>query len=82
VELAGEARQATVELSGAGEVNSPDLKIQTASVSLPGLGKCTLWVTDQLTGNISGAGHVSYYGNPKTNVTNTGLGSFKSLGSK
>jgi hypothetical protein len=82
VELAGEARQATVELSGAGEVNSPDLKIQTANVSLPGLGKCTLWVTEQLTGNISGAGNVSYYGNPKTDVTNTGLGSFKSLGSK
>jgi len=82
VELSGEAKQATVDISGAGSVTAPDLKIQTANVSVPGLGSATLWVTDQLTGTISGAGSVSYYGNPQANTNSTGLGSFKSLGRK
>jgi len=82
VELGGEAKQATIDISGAGSVNSPDLKIQTANVTIPGLGGATLWVTDRLTGNISGAGNVSYYGNPQTNTNTSGLGNFKSLGNK
>jgi Putative auto-transporter adhesin, head GIN domain len=82
VELSGEAQQATMDISGAGSVTAPDLKIQTVNVTVPGLGSATLWVTDKLTGNISGAGSISYYGNPQTNTNSTGLGSFKSLGSK
>lgn len=82
VELSGEAKQAKLDISGAGSVTAPDLKIQTANVSVPGLGSATLWVTDTLTGTISGAGSVEYYGNPHANTNSTGLGSFKSLGSK
>jgi hypothetical protein len=82
VELAGVADQTTIEISGAGKVDSPDLKVRAAQVSVPGLGSATLWVTDQLTGNISGAGSVSYYGDPFTELSATGLGGFKSLGSK
>jgi hypothetical protein len=82
VELAGEADRGTIEISGAGKVSSPDLKIRSASITVPGFGSATLWVTDQLTGNISGAGSVSYYGAPSTELSATGLGGFKSLGSK
>ncbi len=82
VVVSGEAKQATIDLSGAGSVDAPDLKIQSANVTLPGLGSATLWVTDKLTGTISGAGSVSYYGNPQTTTNSTGLGSFKSLGNK
>jgi len=82
VDIAGEVSQATITLPGAGTVNAPDLKIKTANVTIPGLGNATLWVTDQLTGTISGAGTISYYGNPQTNVNTTGLGSYKSLGNK
>ena len=82
VDIAGEVSQATINLPGAGTVNAPDLKIKTANVTIPGLGNATLWVTDQLIGTISGAGTISYYGNPQTNVNTTGLGSYKSLGNK
>lgn len=82
VELAGEAMTADIELSGTGDVNLPDLKIQTAQVMLSGLGSATLWVTDQLNGEISGAGGVEYYGSPATDVKTTGLGEFKPLGDK
>ena len=82
VEIAGEVSHANIDISGAGEVKAPDLKCQTAEVNIPGLGSATVWVTDTLTGSISGGGSVSYYGNPTTNTDSTGLGSFKPLGSK
>jgi hypothetical protein len=82
VEIAGTATSATVNISGAGNANCPDLKLQSANVTIPGLGNATLWVTDQLTGNISGAGSVSYYGSPQTSTQVSGLGKFKPLGNK
>lgn len=82
VEIAGTATSASVVIPGAGNANGQDLKLQTANVSIPGLGNATVWVTDQLTGTISGAGSVSYYGNPQTNTQVTGLGKFKPLGNK
>jgi Putative auto-transporter adhesin, head GIN domain len=82
IDINGQATQATIDISGAGSVNAADLQVQTATVTLSGLGNATLWVTGQLSGDISGAGNVSYYGNPQTNTNSSGLGSFKSLGSK
>ena len=82
VEMSGKVTRQTIAVSGAGEVKNGALECQTASVQVPGLGNATLWVTDQLTGNISGAGSVSYYGAPKTDTKATGLGQFKALGSK
>ncbi len=82
LEATGSATQATIEISGAGSVTAPDLKVQTADITISGLGGATLWVTGQLTGDISGAGSVSYYGSPQTNTKSSGLGQFKSLGNK
>ena len=82
LEITGEAPQTTIDISGAGSVDAPDLKTQTANITISGLGGVTIWVTDQLTGNISGGGSVSYYGDPQTNTTSTGIGNFKSLGEK
>jgi hypothetical protein len=82
IEISGQATQTTIDISGAGGVNAPDLKTQTANITISGLGDVTIWVTDQLTGNISGGGSVSYYGNPQTNTTTTGVGTFKPLGEK
>lgn len=82
VQIAGTAKQAMIELSGTGSIDSPDLKIHTAEVTLSGIGGAKLWVTDHLTGDISGTGGVSYFGNPQTNVQTSGLGEFRSLGTK
>ncbi len=82
IEISGQATQATFDISGAGNVKASDLQIQTANVDISGLGGATLWVTEQLTGSISGAGNVSYYGNPQTNVNSSGIGQFQSLGDK
>jgi hypothetical protein len=82
IDITGQAPQTTITISGAGSVNGTDLQIKTADVTVSGLGGATLWVTDQLTGTISGAGTVSYYGSPQTSFKTTGVGQFKSLGSK
>jgi hypothetical protein len=82
VEVAGEVTTAKIDISGAGGVIAPDLKIQTAEITISGIGGAELWVTDELTGTISGGGNVSYYGDPQTNTTTTGVGNFEPLGSK
>jgi len=82
VTLSGEADSAAIQLSGAGSIDAADLKVQTANIDLSGLGSATLWVTEKLTGSISGAGNVEYYGDPQTDFDNTGLGEFKSRGNK
>jgi hypothetical protein len=80
VRIVGETTKAFINIPGAGSVEAGDLKIQTADVNIPGLGGASMWVTDDLTGSISGAGNVSYYGSPRTNTSKTGVGVFKSLG--
>jgi hypothetical protein len=80
--LAGEAASARINLSGAGNVNASDLKLQAASITISGLGNAELWVTDRLTGEISGGGSVSYYGEPQANTQTSGMGNFKSMGVK
>ncbi len=82
VEIGGQVITAEIDISGAGPVNAPSLKIGTADVTISGLGSATLWVTDWLTGTISGAGNVSYYGNPQADTNATGLGHFEALGNK
>jgi hypothetical protein len=80
--ISGEATTCSIILSGAGGLQAPDLKTRTTSINISGMGGATLWVTGQLDGTISGGGSVSYYGNPFTNTQTTGMGAFKSLGSK
>ena len=82
IQVAGEVTDLVAVLSGAGALEAGDLKCATANVSISGLGGATVWVTDSLTGDISGGGNVSYYGNPQTTFSTSGLGEFKSLGSK
>lgn len=80
ISLAGEAHTATIDISGAGSITAPDLKITEADITISGVGTAEIWVTGRLTGNISGAGNVRYYGFPQVDTHTTGLGKFESLG--
>jgi hypothetical protein len=82
VEAAGEATTAKVDISGAGSFQGAELKVQTAEVNISGIGNIEIWVTDSLTGEISGGGSVKYYGSPTVSTTNSGVGKFESMGSK
>jgi hypothetical protein len=82
LEIAGKVTEEKIEISGAGGVKAGDLECQSATTNITGLGSITVWVTDQLDGTISGAGSVSYYGDPQTNTNSSGVGTFKPLGNK
>jgi hypothetical protein len=82
ITLAGTANHADVSIFGAGEISAADLECKTANASISGVGTATVWVADELTGNISGAGGVRYYGEPKTKTNSTGVGRFEALGKK
>ena len=82
VEIAGQVTGQAIAISGAGQVDNAGLECKTAEVDVPGLGTATIWVTDKLTGEISGGGSVRYYGSPETDTETTGLGRFEALGAK
>ena len=81
-ELSGQVRRQEVVLTGASEYDAADLESEKAEVVLTGLGKATIWATETLDIELSGAGSVSYYGNPRVTQNVTGLGNVKSLGSR
>ena len=56
VDLTGAVTAQTVELSGLGACHAGDLASQTAQVTLSGAGEATIWVSEQLDAEISGAG--------------------------
>jgi len=80
--IAGQVAQAKIEIPGAGDVRAADLECQSATINISGLGSATVWVIDQLNGTISGAGSVSFYGDPQVDTSRTGVGKFTRLGDK
>ncbi len=61
----GETKSVKLDVSGAGSVSLKRLKANKAKISASGLSFIDVNSTDELDVDISGAGKVSYYGNPK-----------------
>lgn len=78
ISISGTTQSQDVSLSGAGSYSARDLTSQNATVHLSGVGKATVTVSGTLDATVSGAGNVTYYGNP-TNVKQniSGVGSIK-----
>jgi hypothetical protein len=74
-QLAGRVDELALSLSGRGKVTAGQLQVGKAHVSISGVGNADLWVTDDLRVDISGAGHVTYAGQPKVRQSISGLGS-------
>jgi hypothetical protein len=81
-ELSGEVRRQEVLLAGTGDYDGADLESEIAALALNGLGKATVWVTEDLDITITGAGGVEYYGSPRMTQDVSGLGRVRSLGSR
>jgi hypothetical protein len=67
-----------VEISGAGELDARDLQAKSVTLELSGAGEASVWASETLDVEISGAGDVTYFGKP-ANVTQqiSGAGSMK-----
>jgi hypothetical protein len=75
--FAGQAREFTVSLSGAGDVRAAELVAEEAKVSVAGAGHVVVNAAKALRVSLSGAGSVEYYGNPEINKSISGIGSIK-----
>ncbi len=82
VAASGQADSAAITVQGMGNVNAAKLETGSAEVTIPGFGHASLWVTDRLSGAISGSGRVSYYGEPSLDLAVMGLGGFTSMGAR
>jgi hypothetical protein len=76
IDLAGETRSLDMDMSGASKVDSESLKAERVRISLSGAGKANVYASVELNAQVSGAGSVTYTGDPKTvNKKVSGVGS-------
>jgi hypothetical protein len=65
----------TLDLKGAGKVDTSALQAKTVDVTIGGAGSATVWAKDAMTARVEGIGRVIYLGNPPTVVKRvSGLG--------
>jgi hypothetical protein len=78
VSLDGSVDQLLVDMTGASQLTADDLKAKTAEISTTGAADAEVAVSDSLKVVITGAGKVTYSGNPPTNKKQiTGAGSIR-----
>lgn len=76
IEADGQISELELDLSGAGSADLKDLTAKNANIGISGAGSVDLTVTDTLDASVSGAGSVTYGGDPKTvNKEISGAGS-------
>lgn len=74
--LKGVTKIAKTDIEGAGNLDAFDLETKTTTVTIEGLGNANVNVSEKLEATISGAGNLTYKGNPKEIIKNkSGLGS-------
>jgi hypothetical protein len=74
----GSVTNLRANLTGASKLNAKSLKTQTATLSLLGASNADVTVTDSLKASVTGAGSLTYSGNPKSVEKNvTGAGSIR-----
>ena len=66
ISLDGKIEQLFVDMTGASQLSADGLQTKTAEISTTGAGDAEIAVTDKLKVIITGAGKVSYSGNPAT----------------
>ncbi len=80
IRVSGKADSQMVSLTGAGHYQASKLESKNAIVTLQGLGKAVIHVTDTLDATVHGVGEVAYYGNPNVTKNIAGIGRVIKLG--
>lgn len=76
-DLSGRATEQSISLSGAGTVNAPHLRSESAKVGVSGAGHVVVNAEKSLRVSLSGAGSVEYLGDPEVKQSVSGLGTIK-----
>jgi hypothetical protein len=81
VNAAGTAKSVQISSTGAGKIDTSKLHANKAKIEVSGAASVDVYADEQLDVNVSGAGSVSYSGNPKTiNKHVSGIGSVSPSG--
>ena len=75
ISIRGYAKNATLQISGSGDINFEEVKSQNAICQISGSGYINLYVTESIDACISGSGDIAYYGRPTVNSNVSGSGS-------
>lgn len=65
VSLAGNTAALVASMKGASRLDAEELHCQTVELAVAGAGKAEVWASEILKASITGAGNVTYSGNPK-----------------
>ena len=66
IEISGEARSIEVEVSGASKLDADNLKTERAKIEASGASKASIFASEAIDVNASGASKIMYSGNPKS----------------
>jgi len=76
LELEGSAEEASFKISGVGNIDAFDFKANRVKAKISGTGNAEVYASEVIDAKISGAGNISYRGNPKEVISNvSGAGS-------
>ncbi len=76
--ISGKAEKIVAGISGAANINAKSFSVAKAVIDISGVGSVRIAVSETLEVSISGAGSVTYYGNPKNIKQDiSGVGSIK-----
>ncbi len=79
LKMDGKVDQLEINISGAGEADTTDLKAKDVKVSISGAGNAEVYAKDSIRGRVSGVGNLTYYGDPEDKDTKvSGMGSIES----
>ena len=75
LEMQGEVTDLEINVSGAGEIDTRELKAKSVDISVSGAGEAKVFASESFEGRVSGVGSIDYWGQPEHQKTKvSGLG--------
>jgi hypothetical protein len=75
LEMDGEVDDLEISVSGAGEIDTRDLKAKSVEIYVSGAGEAKVYASESFEGRVSGVGNIDYYGDPEhSRVKVSGMG--------
>ena len=82
LDISGNTKEIEFDLTGASNVDAHNLSMDVVRVNLSGASKGIFGLSKTITGEITGASEIEYYGNPEVDVDNKGLSKIKRVNSQ
>ena len=79
LEMDGQVDNLEINVSGAGEIDTRELKAKSVEISVSGAGEAKVYASESFEGRVSGVGSIDYWGNPEHQKTKvSGMGDINS----